>query len=482
MDDLDPQFFSTLQKWIVKKKLKGCSYENISKKYKTKEQYQYFNDSLSKDAIKTCLKRSSLSLQWIKGGCSGNLPLISEVDILALKEYAIENAIDGSFVDVEDIVEKANFLRKQRFQHATNFLTKCRCYSIIEELHKEQNIHDAGKTWVYSHLDELEADLNTPRNIELNRLISCTAENIVNYTDKLFPVLNSIEPVLRFCADETMLQPSVHQKVLIPRNMSRPLEPNELTIPHITAMCCCNVLGEKMPLFIVLPNLKRLPNDLKQIMDQGQAYFCSSQSGWQTRDTFLWLTICFLNWLSMFRLKLNKSIREKQAILIMDGHKSRENPIALKMLEQNNVTVFIIPAHTSHLTQLFDVGIASPMKNLFSSILKKLMNDFNVDENNLGQLRKFSIQAALMSWDAKANMQSCMKAAKVTGLCPCNNTDLLSSTFIVEITPQIAKFIEQRSKRTRNVDININCEFITSNEMLQKIDNYVSCSKIHTYL
>lgn len=169
MDDLDPQFFSSLQKWIIKK-----------------------------------------------------------------KEYSIENAIDGTYADVENIVEKANFLRKQIFEHAINFLIKCNCYGIIKEIEKELNVHDDGKTWVYSHLDELEADLNTPRNIELNRSISCTAENITNCTDMLFPLLDSIDSALRFCADETMLQPSVRNKVLIPKDMQRPLEPNEITLPHIT--------------------------------------------------------------------------------------------------------------------------------------------------------------------------------------------------------------------------------------------------------
>lgn len=107
-----------------------------------------------------------------------------------------------------------------------------------------------------------------------------------------------------------------------------------------------------------------LPSDLIQFIDQDQAYiFCYQPE--QTRDTFLWFTICFQDWLSMFRLKLDKSINEKQAILIMDDHKSRENPISIKMLEQNNVIVFIIPPCTSHFIQLFDVGIVSPITNLF---------------------------------------------------------------------------------------------------------------------
>lgn len=91
----------------------------------------------------------------------------------------------------------------------------------------------------------------------------------MNYTYKLFPVLKSIQTVLIFCTDETMLQNSGHQKVLIPKDMLISLEKIELTIPHITLMYCCNVLGEKIPLFIVFPSLKKLLNDLKEHNDKG---------------------------------------------------------------------------------------------------------------------------------------------------------------------------------------------------------------------
>ena len=139
--------------------------------------------------------------------------------------------------------------------------------------------------------------------------------------------------------------------------------PDNVDIPHITAMCCCNLIGDKIPLFIILNSLKKLPNDLKKYEETGDAIFSSTSSGWQTRDTFLWFAICFINWLTIYRLKLDKTIRNSPAILIVDGHKSRECPVAIKMLKQKNIKLFVIPANTSHVTQLFDVGIGSPMKS-----------------------------------------------------------------------------------------------------------------------
>ena len=479
MEYLDQTFFSETQTWIVKKKLKGYSYSAIKGKYKEKDD---FIGTISDEAIKTCLKRSSLSLTWEKGQIAGNIPLLSEVDVFKLKDYVLETSIDGTYLDVNDTIEKANYLRKERFSNAHSFLIKIRCYNIIEELREEFNKHDAGRDWVYQHIEELEADLSTPRNIEVNRLVACTPEKIQLYTRTLFPFLEQIHPSLRFTADETMLQPSVNRKVLVPNNHSKPLLPNDMTLPHITAMCCCNVVGDKFPLFIILNSLVKIPPDLKSFQETGEAVFSSSPSGWQTRDTFLYWVICFVNWLSLHRLKLDPTIRNSKAILIMDGHKSRENPVAIKILKDHNVEVFIIPAHTSHLTQLFDVIIASPMKSCFSDLLKKMMNDFNIEENNTAQLRFFCVKAALISWDMKANKKACMIGSRLTGLNPIDDGELMSSNFVAKLTPEITKYIKKKKKDIAREELNINCKFISDIENMKTINEFILCSKFHKHL
>ena len=86
------RFTISLLIWIVEKKIEGQSYEKISTLYKEEKTNI---DSLSCEAIQTCLKRSSLSLEWIKGSTCGNIPLLSEVDVLTLKQNIINNAFEG---------------------------------------------------------------------------------------------------------------------------------------------------------------------------------------------------------------------------------------------------------------------------------------------------------------------------------------------------------------------------------------------------
>lgn len=59
MEHLEKEFFSKLQIGIIEQKLNGKSYKKIRDLYKTEKNAI---DSLSWEAIQTCLKRSLLSL------------------------------------------------------------------------------------------------------------------------------------------------------------------------------------------------------------------------------------------------------------------------------------------------------------------------------------------------------------------------------------------------------------------------------------
>ena len=179
-------------------------------------------------------------MEWQKGQISGNIPLLSEVDVYKLKEYALEIAIDGAYLDINDTIEKANYLWKGRFSNARSFLIRINCYNKIRELSDEFSKYDAGRDWVYQHMGRTGG-----------WSINSTKYWSQLYTQTLFHYLQQIHQYLRFTADKTMLQSSVNGKV-VPKSHSKPLLPDAMTLPHITAMCCCNALGDKFPLFIIL--------------------------------------------------------------------------------------------------------------------------------------------------------------------------------------------------------------------------------------
>ena len=180
MQYLDTKYFSSLQNWIVNKKVSGCSYENICLLYN--EEFQA-DDNLNKDAIKTCLKRSSLSMKWLKGETFGKIPVLSDVDIDTLKAYILDSTTGNDYIDVDQIVEMSAELRNNRFSNAQKFLIECNCYSIMQEVQELYDDYDVCNTWVYQNIKTLETELCTPQNVEINRLIAWTQENIQIFID-----------------------------------------------------------------------------------------------------------------------------------------------------------------------------------------------------------------------------------------------------------------------------------------------------------
>ena len=139
-------------------------------------------------------------------------------------------------------------------------------------------------------------------------------------------------------------------------------------------MLCHNCLGISITPFIIIPELENCPQEAKKYIESGQLWACSSNSGWQNRNSFLIWSLNFINWLSCYRLGLDEEIRNERAVLILDGHNSRENPISLHFFTLFNIDVIILPAHTTHLLQMFDVVLARKFKkNLVINLVNCLL-------------------------------------------------------------------------------------------------------------
>ena len=124
-------------------------------------------------------------------------------------------------------------------------------------------------------------------------------------------------------------------------------------------------------------------------------------SGYMTRDMFLWWSICFINWLSQYRLTLPIEMRSDDALLILDGHTSRENPLAMCLFRKAQVHVLVLPSHTTHVLQWFDVGLSGPLKRFFATHfgkeLKKAANNHSISTNR-GKYRFAAVSAFLTAW------------------------------------------------------------------------------------
>lgn len=104
----------------------------------------------------------------------------------------------------------------------------------------------------------------------------------------------------------------------------------------------------------------------------------------------------------------------------MDGHWSRECLLALHLLKCNGIDVLIFPAHTTNITQIFDVYLAHPLNNLSVKIMKMQIQEYEGEKNQskISVIRKAAITTIIYAWNSVCNVQSCEEAAKVTSFFP----------------------------------------------------------------
>ena len=135
----------------------------------------------------------------------------------------------------------------------------------------------------------------------------------------------------------------------------------------------------------------------------------------------------------------------------MDGHNSRENPLALALLRRARVKVYILPSHTTHVLQMFDVGLASPLKKEFTSKFRKELKKLNT---------------------TPSTPINCESAAKTTGTYPVSAEAAKMSPFVRKLTDAEREKFEARKRRNEN-RVSISGRIITEAEFIVELANYL---------
>lgn len=78
----------------------------------------------------------------------------------------------------------------------------------------------------------------------------------------------------------------------------------------------------------------------------------------------------FLKWFRMVFLK--HASKERPLLLTMDNHESHITLALVEEARANNVELFCLPPHTTHLLQPLDVVMFRPLKKSFSELALSL--------------------------------------------------------------------------------------------------------------
>ena len=223
-------------------------------------------------------------------------------------------------------------------------------------------------------------------------------------------------------------------KVLCPKGRS-PLKESSPKYPHITACITIGAAGDIIKPMLILPNNKKKLKDMDQF--EGKAYFASSESGWMNKSLFMYWAMIFVAEMSKYRLFLPQQLRNQRILLILDGHKSRANYFVANLLDSYGIDVLILPGHTSHLLQPFDVSIASPLKSKFQENISNY-DRRHKDGNGIGRnkslndIRIMMIECFINALSESANMTNIKSGFRASGIFPLNPEVPLASKYSMD--------------------------------------------------
>lgn len=257
-------------------------------------------------------------------------------------------------------------------------------------------------------------------------------------------VLCGVNPMMLFNMDETMINTRKKLKVLVnSQNGVKPLVVKPDVFPHITAAVTICASGKYFDPFLLLAN-KHTNTGLE--MFDGKCYIGSTLSGWMTKVSFACYALIFVMQLSLYRLTLPSYLAEESVLLVVDGHSSRLNFEACLLLYYFNVDLLILPGHTSHVMQPFDVSIGSPLKSSLKECLTR--KQFNIDNDDLhdliklkkktsAELRVMLIESFLDALSKSGTPGNIIGSFKKCGLSPLDPEMPLASAYTMRGQPDI---------------------------------------------
>ena len=201
-----------------------------------------------------------------------------------------------------------------------------------------------------------------------------------------------------------------------------------------------NGVGGDIPPMIIIAGVNILEkwghNDLAE-----DILLATSESGYSN-------DILALEWLRHFDFHSRKTQIGAKRLLIMDGFGSHMTYEFWLYAKNNDIVLFRLPAHSTHLTQPLDVGLFQPFKHYHTEAIDGAVRAGNVEFDKLDFL------AAFQKIRAQTFMESTIRSAwKNTGLIPYNPQVVLSKIAAIQnstrpVTPPYQPPVFARTPRT----------------------------------
>ena len=258
--------------------------------------------------------------------------------------------------------------------------------------------------------------LTAPSKLHMNRAKATTKEVLSKYFDELHRIMEKYDLLMNksksvYNVDETNIN-TEHKPPKV-ANTKAKSKTNAITSQRIattTLIACGNAAGRVLPPYYVFKGKRRIPQLPDGALPGSKIYM--TESGWSNGEVFKDFLV------NLFLPSLPRRADGEFVMLLYDGHASHLSVPIIEFVQANQVVLFVLPAHTSHVLQPLDVVCFSATKSCYHSKCARSM------QNNPGQVTTRFDVARLSSpaylWALK--VENLRSAFKKSGIYPFDPT------------------------------------------------------------
>ena len=407
-------------------------------------------------------QRASRRLNSLKEGVEwhgvGRPPLVDKKAIddsmkLISRQY---KACDP--VDYEDIRKK---LEKHYYEKLSTIIPEKR----------EKYPPNLRKNYVYEIGKKYDFNTKIPTPAEKDRNECSTTETVHYFFENTFTeeFVEGVPPELFLNVDETSVEVGLPRKIILPPGESRATKVDKFNFSsHITAMVTINATGDDFTPYVITP-LKRMPKDLTKLVASKKINIGGSTNGWMDDECFAEWTSWLITRVAEIRQLYNYA-PDTRAILLLDGHGSRNNAAVMHSFKEAHIDVVIFPPHMTHIMQPFDRVIARPLKDCLSRIAREMINDCPDDlQDSVPIMRAVQVRSLIDACRVATTAHNCQVAFAECGLYPYDPSRVLSNK---QVRRSTKNFIQTDIIAGPSFKISGRC--VTSDDILQCLKDKTS--------
>ena len=173
---------------------------------------------------------------------------------------------------------------------------------------------------------------------------------------------------------------------------------------QITCLCAANAAGDVLPPMQVFAGERFRYNPMANCIPN--AYFGRSANGWINTELFFgWLANHFA-----------KQVTIRPVVLLVDGHSSHIDLEVAKFCSKNQILLYCLPPHSSHLLQPLDVGFFRSLKSAWG----KECNKYRAKAFGSYVTKEVFSEVFRNAWVSSVKMSLFVNAFRESGICPLN--------------------------------------------------------------